>query len=406
MKRFFSFRKNNSTLSSRVYLDYAGATPLSARAEKALIDTLRVFGNASSIYKEGVLARESLLASRASIARILSARPHEIYFTGTGTESVALALSGVVETWKKEKGSVPHVVTSAIEHPAVREYLRTEEKAGNIELTEVSVDEKGLIKLSSIKESLRENTALVTIMYVSNELGTLMPIKEIGRFLREYKEEKSLMYPLFHTDACQASNHFSLHVSSLRVDLMSVNSSKLYGPKGIAFLYKREGVILEPTLLGGGQERGLRSGTEAVPLIVSFKEALIEADELREGEKERLMKMKILFKNELLKLIPEATFYGSFKEGECAPHIINCRVPGVASDEMILRLDAKGFAVSHKSACASEDESMSYVVKALGVSDKEAMENIRITLGRPTAEKDLQNLALAMSQISQQYRKG
>jgi cysteine desulfurase len=414
MKLFGNFlgkgagQKSSASFSSqRVYLDHAGATPLSKRALEKLEETLSLYGNPSAIYKEGVIAKKLLDEAKKDIGDILSSRPHEICFMGTGTESVALAIEGVVKAYEAKKtGIIPHVIVSTVEHPAVKVLVETLEKEGRITLTQVGVESDGLIKVQKVKESLRPETILLSIMYVNNEVGTIMPIKEIGRMLVLHKEEKKTSYPYFHTDACQGAQYLTLDVNSLRVDLMTVNSSKVYGPKGTALLYKKEGCEVGTLTLGGGQERGLRSGTEALPLIVSFAEALKETKEIQEVEKKRMEELRDFTQAKLTELIPAISWYGTFEKGKRLPNNLNFRVPGITSEEMILRLDAKGFAVSHKSACASEDESMSYVIKALGASDEEAYENIRVTMGRNTTKEGMERFMAAILEINTKFAKG
>ncbi len=405
-----SFFITKSTQKKRVYLDHAGATEISARAKRALIESLESYGNPSAIYAEGVASKKVLLAAKKEIASVLSCHAHELYITGNGTESVTLALEGVLcfyEEKKKNKNSdintLPHIITTEIEHPAIRELCKLFEKEKRAIITYLPVDARGLVTREQVKDVLSPKTILVTVMQVNNEVGSIMPIKEIGRMLSQYKEEKKSEYPYFHTDACQSPNYLSLDVNSLRVDLMTINSSKIYGPKGIGLLYKKEKCHVFPVMVGGGQERGLRSGTEALPLIVSFAEAVKETRELRDSERERLFELILLTKTLLEIAIPTVTFYGSFKKEERIANNINFCIPGIQSDEMILRLDALGFAVSHKSACASEDESMSYVIKALGATDIEATENIRVTLGRSTRKDDMEKFVEAVISICQKY---
>ncbi len=407
MRRGESQKSLAEKSSGRVYLDHAGATSLSVRAKKVLVEALSLYGNPSAIYKEGVEARAALLSARKTISEILSCRPYELYFTGTGTESVSLAIEGTLRAFEEKNvgTAVPHMIVTNVEHPAVRELAKHLEKSGRITLTEIPVDSLGLIKVSQVKEALRSETILVSIMYVNNELGTIMPIKEIGRMLALYREEKKTEYPYFYTDACQVAQYLTLDVNSLRVDLMTVNSSKVYGPKGIALLYKKEKCSLSPTTLGGGQERGLRSGTEALPLILSFAEALKETKEMKETETKKMEELASLTKAALSENLPDLIWYGSFENGKRVPCNLNFSVPGITSEEMILRLDAKGFAVSHKSACASEDESGSYVITALGKTETEAKENIRITMGRSTTKSDMERLVQAIGDIAQKFKK-
>ena len=402
----FSFLKQKS---NRVYLDNAGATEIGARASRALTEALSIYGNPSAIHKEGDIAGRLLDKVRNICAKILNAHSYEIYFVGSGTESCNLAVLGTyfgfTKNLKLETGnSLPHIIVSAIEHPAVLEPVRHLEKEGKVRVTYLPVYENGIVKINDIREALSPETILVSVMYANNEIGTIQPVKEIGRAIEEWKKENNRThtdYPYFHIDACQAVNYCNLDVVRLRAHLMTVNSSKCYGPKGIALLYKREGIKVEPTTYGGGQERDMRSGTESVVLASSFAEALTEAVELKENESERLEKLRDLFFGKISKEIPEVTIYGDKKDR--LPNNINIRVPGILSDEMIIRLDAKGFAVSHKSACASAESDGSYVLEALGASRDEALQNIRITLGRSTSRQDLDNLVKAIKEIKEKF---
>jgi cysteine desulfurase len=326
---------------------------------------------------------------------------------------------GTYYAWQEK--TIPHIITSSIEHPAVLEPIKKLERDGKVRVTYLPVYENGIVKVKDVRDALSEETMLVSVMYANNEIGTIQPIKEIGRALDEWKREHGktfTSYPYFHTDACQAANYCNLDVLRLKCHLMTVNSSKVYGPKGSALLYKREGVKLQPVTLGGGQERELRSGTEAVPLHYSFGVALTEAKELQEKESARLRVLRDETVKLLTKEIPTIIFYGAFDEYHHIksddkvlkaelrlPNNINCRIPGISSEEMILRLDAKGFAVSHKSACASMETEGSYVVMALGATEKDAQENIRISLGRATSQADVRDLVSAMKEISTKYIK-
>lgn len=388
--------------ATRSYLDNAGSTPMSPRALQTLIDSASLFGNSSAIHKEGDEASRALQKARATVATALNAHSYEITFTGTGTESCNMAIRGVIEA--ADGIHVPHVITTAIEHPAVLEPIRHLEREGRVKVTYLPVYENGIVKMNDFREALGDDTVLVSVMYANNEIGTIQPLKEIGRALDEWKREHGrtfTSYPYFHTDACQAGNYLNLDVLRLKCHLMTVNSSKVYGPKGIAALYKREGIKIDPIVFGGGQERGLRSGTEAVMLACSFAEALAESVEMRERESERLTELRDQFFSELEKQVPDVTIYGDRKER--LPNNINIRVPGMPSDETILRLDAKGFAVSHKSACASQETEGSYVVQALGATEKESLENVRITLGRSTKREDMSSLVRAIKEIKETF---
>lgn len=397
----FSFFRSQPV---RVYLDNAGATPMSKRAEAELLRVLSVFGNPSAIHKEGDEASHTLQKARNKIATALNAHSYEVTFTGTGSESCNLAILGVAQT--VDRIEKPHIITTAIEHPSVLEPIRKLEKEGRATVTYLPVYENGVVQVKDLREALTENTILVSVMYANNEIGTIQPVKEIGRALDEWKREQGrtfTSYPYFHIDACQAGNYLNLDVLRLKCHLMTINSSKVYGPKGVAALYKREGIKLAASVYGGGQERGLRSGTESVALASSFAEALTEAQELREKESERLTALRDFFFETISKEVPDVTIYGD-RKGRL-PNNINIRVPGIPSDEMILRLDAIGFAVSHKSACASQETDGSYVVQALGATEAESLQNVRITLGRDTTKKALEKLVNAIKEIKQKFAK-
>lgn len=391
----------------RVYLDNAGATPVSVRALRALMKGLRQFGNPSAIHHEGDQASRILQKARNMIATILNVHSYEVIFVGTGTESCNLAILGTYEGSKKQETrskerniSLPHVITSVIEHPAVLEPIKQLEREGKVIVTYLPVYENGIVKVKDVHDALTEDTVLVSVMYANNEVGTIQPVKEIGRCIDEWKREHErthTSYPYFHIDACQAGSYLNLDAVRLRCHLMTVNSSKVYGPKGIAVLYKREGIRIDPILYGGAQERGLRSGTESVALALSFAEALKESQEMKEKESVRVSALRDFFFHAIGKELPEVTIYGDKKER--LPNNINIRAPGIPSDEMILRLDAKGFAVSHKSACASQETEGSYVVQALGATLEESLENVRITLGRDTRREDMENLVKAVKDI-------
>lgn len=388
----------------RIYLDTAGATPLGKSSKEALLKYADFFGNPSAIHKEGDIASQLLQKARNTIATALNAHSYEIIFTGNGTESCNLAILGMMKS--KMEVEKPHIITTAIEHPAVLEPIKQLEKWGKVTVTYLPVYENGIIKLKDFREALTENTVLVSVMYANNEIGTIQPVKEIGRAIDEWKRENGktfTSYPYFHIDACQAGNYLNLDVVRLKCHLMTINSSKVYGPKGIAALYKREGIKVEPLVYGGGQERELRSGTEAVPLAISFAESLKESQGMRDGESERLTILRDFFFDKIVREIPDVTVYGDRKDR--LPNNINIRVPGIPSDEMILRLDSKGFAISHKSACASQETDGSYVVQALGASVAESLENVRITLGRDTTKDDLESLVVAIKDIKTKFAK-
>lgn len=246
----FSFFKDSIKKGNRVYLDHAGATPISESAIRALTSSLLLYGNPSAIHHEGDDASRVLDKARATCASVLNAHAYEIYFVGSGTESCNLAILGTVlgaRDWGLGTSTIPHIITTAIEHPSVLEPIRKLEKEGKVHVTYLPVYEDGTVKLNDMRDALREETILVSVMYANNEIGTIQPVKEIGRLLDEWKSAHGRThkeYPYFHIDACQAANYCNLDVVRLRAHLMTVNASKVYGPKGVALLYKKEDVVL------------------------------------------------------------------------------------------------------------------------------------------------------------------
>jgi cysteine desulfurase len=249
------------------------------------------FGNPSSFHAVGLEAKNAVMDAREKIAALFGAHADEIIVTSGGTESDNLAIWGIIQACASN-GEKPHVITSTIEHHAVLEPLLYLEKMGVIELTKVPVDAFGLVHVEDVKEALKPTTKLVSIMYANNEIGTIQPIADIGRMLLVWRKEKKTVFPYFHSDACQAVGALDINVERLHVDLFAFNGSKLYGPKGVGGLFVRRGVRLVPMIRGGGQERGLRSGTENVPGIVGLATALALAQEEAEKENARLTKLR------------------------------------------------------------------------------------------------------------------
>lgn len=394
----------------KIYLDYAGATPIDKRARRALtFYEDKFFANGSAIYKSGVQVRNIIEESRSKIAKLINAHSDEIIFTGSGTESDAMAVLGVVKDWRiKNKNKIPHVITTKIEHPAVLENCRMLEEEGDVEVTYVGVDKDGIINLEELKDSLKENTILVSVMYANNEIGTIQPIQEIAKIIRHFK--KGAFFPLFHTDACQAMNYlYTENIEKLGVDMMSFNSSKIYGPKGIGALYKKRGIEIFPLYRGGGQEFGLRSGTESLPLIASFREAFVIANKMKEKESRRLITIRDYGIKKLL-LLSKKTGYKIILNGDKVnrlPNNINISITGISSELLVIELDVKGIEVSEKSACHSAGGDGSYVIKAIRKICKRGSEeegSLRISLGRQTTKKDMDILAKELGKILTKYR--
>jgi len=376
----------------RVYLDYAATTPLDPRVKEAMDSWwTENFGNAGGLYEEGRRAKEALQNSREVIAKLIGTRTEEIIFTSGGTEADNLAIFGVARKLEAElptgsSASNSHIITTAFEHHAVLHPCQQLEKEG-FEVSYLDVGKDGVVNPEDVRKALRPETILVSIMYANNEIGTIQPIYEIGKIIQDYKLKTKNQKLVFHTDACQAAGYLDLNVNNLGVDLMSVNASKIYGPKGVGFLYKRAGVKIKPQILGGGQEGRMRSGTEAIPLVVGMAEAFKIAQKEREEESGRLIPLRDYFISEILKRIPKVVLNGH--PANRLPNNINVSILDIEGEALILYLDAEGISISTGSACTSESLDPSHVILALGKPYEFAHSSMRFTLGRSTTKEDL-----------------
>ena len=360
----------------RIYLDHAAATPIRPEVKQAMVDYgANQFGNASSLHEEGRMAREALESARKTIAKAINASADELIFTGSGTESCNLAVFGSC-FGDARKGR--HVVITAVEHHAV---LRACEMltADGFEVTIVPVDRYGKADPLAIKEAVREDTVFVSVILANNEVGTINDVKQISRFVKE-RNPKTIV----HTDACQAPGLLKIDVKSLGVDLLSINASKIYGPKGVAALYVKRGVMLHPIAFGGGQERGLRSGTENVDAIVGFARAMELAEREREATMERLLALRQRLEKGVAERI-SGVRVNSHPTDRIANNL-NMSISGVEGEALVIYLDEADIAVSTGSACTTSETGPSHVIKAIGNTESD---NLRITLGRFTTKKEL-----------------
>ncbi len=384
-----------------IYLDHAATTYVDERVLAAMQPYFSgIFANPSSFHTPGMRAKEAVTASRGTIAKILNAREDEIIFTSGGTESDNLAVVGVVES-RKSKVESRHVVTSAIEHHAVLEPLLHMQKTKEIELTVLPVDRYGRVSVEDVEKSLRPDTVLVSIMYANNEIGTIQPIADIGRAILKWRKTHATAYPFFHSDACQAAGAVDLDVEKLHVDLLTLNGSKIYGPKGIGILYLRRGVKVEPLTRGGGQERGIRAGTENVPGIVGLAKALELAHAEKDVENARLT----VLRNRLIKgllAIPKTILNGH--PTERLPNNVNISFIDIEGEAAVLYLDAKGIYVSTGSACASLSLDPSHVILATGLSYEGAHGSLRFSLGKRTTMEDVEYVISAMPDVVEKLR--
>jgi len=382
----------------RIYMDHAAAAPMDKRVKKAMGPYwTENFGNPNALYKEGLIARSAIENAREDIAKILGARAKEIIFTNGGTESDNLAIFGAVKNFKSG-----HIITTKFEHHAVLNSCKRLEKEG-FEVTYLDVGKEGVVNPKDVAKALKPETILVSIIYANNEIGTVQPIKEIAKVIRNFKkqgEAKQNIY--FHTDACQAPGYLDLNVERLGIDLMTINGSKIYGPKGIGLLYIKNGIKLEPLLYGGEQERKLRPGTENVPAIVGLAEALKIADKDREKESARLIKLRDYFIGRLLGEIPKTVLNGHATQR--LPNNINVSILDAEGESIVLYLDEAGVACSTGSACTSESLEPSHVILAIGKPHAYAHGAMRFSLGRSTTKKDIDYVMKVLPDIIKKLR--
>ena len=389
-----------------IYLDNAAATPIDQRVQKEVNRGMKIYGNPSSFNDSGRKAANELTKARLKIARFLGAHPEEIIFTGSGSEANNISIFGVTKTVKKSKASnsKPHIITSRIEHLSVFEPIKQLGGYG-FDVTYLSVDKEGLIKLEELQNSLRMETVLVAIMYANNEVGTIEPIIKIGKIIKDFKTKnrnlKTRNYPLFHVDACQAAGSLNMNVNSLNVDLLTFNGSKIGGPRGMGVLYVRRGTNLEPFVLGGGQEKGLRAGTENLSAILGLARAVELVN------KKDLVKMENLrdyFMDRLKEILPEIKINGPVRESRL-PNNINISIPELDSENLLLELDKYGISAGSGSACTSRSVEPSHVLKAIGVDKRYLSGALRFSMGRQTTKKDLDYVLKVLPRIVSDLKK-
>ncbi len=359
-----------------VYVDNAATTAMSDRAIKAMTPYLKeVYGNPSSLHTVGQKAKEALDAAREKIAKCLNCDKYEIYFTSCGSEADNQAIrSAALSGARKGK---KHIITTAFEHHAVLHTLKKLEKEG-FEVTYLDVHENGLVTPEEVAASIREDTALVTIMFANNEVGTIQPIAEIGAVCRQ----KGVV---FHTDAVQAVGHIPVDVKAQNIDMLSLSAHKFHGPKGVGALYCRRGIPLLTLIEGGAQERGKRAGTENIAGIVAMAAALEEACENMDENCERLKKLRDKIIDGLLK-IPHSRLNGDREHR--LPTNINMCFEGTEGESLLLNLDAAGICASSGSACTTASLEPSHVLLALGLKHEIAHGSLRISLSDENTEED------------------
>lgn len=371
----------------QVYLDNAATTPIDPVVFKVMSQYLKTeYGNPSTLYAIGVKAKEVIENARKQVADVLFTQPDAIIFTSGGTESINLALLGFARK-HKEKGK--HIITTKVEHHAVLHTLQQLEKEG-FEVTYLDVDNKGQIDINNFIKSLRQDTILASIMYANNEIGTIFPIADIGREILKYHKQNNSIYPIFHTDACQAGEYLDLNVEKLHVDLLSLNGSKIYGPKGIGVLFKKRGVEIEPIMYGGRQEAGLRPGTENVAGILGFAKALELAHKQQTKNNKKIFALRNYFWKKIQTKLDDVALIGEELKMETRlPNNLNVIFKGVDTESLILYLDHYGIMCSSGSACTVESQGPSHVLISCSVGGENEYNSIRFTLGKQNTKADI-----------------
>ena len=413
---------------NNIYLDSAAATPMDPRVLKTMLPYFcEEYGNPSSLHTLGSKAREAVDHARKTIADFLNTThgakrselsppafspqrsevrspnfflsPTEIIFTGSGTESDNLAVFGIADAYAS-RGK--HLITTAIEHEAVLKPMKALEKKG-FRVTYLPVNREGIVKLDALEKALTKETILVSVMAANNEIGTLQPLAEIARILQHHHKENKIEFPFFHTDACQAPNAIKLDVKAMGVDLLTLNGSKIYGPKGIGLLWVKKGIKLTPQMLGGGQEQGLRAGTHNVPAIVGFAEAfrLVEKDREVENEKQKTLRIKLL--SGIQTHFPKLKVNGSLDHR--LPGNLNITLRAIPGEVLLMKLDNAGIYASAGSACTAGSADPSHVLLAMGLSRDDAFNSIRFSLGRFTTKKEIDTVIEVFEKIAKELKK-
>ena len=452
---YTTFMSKSNGKKKIIYLDNASATPIDARVLEIIAKVSSVhFANTGAIHELGVQNKKILEDARERVAEILKAQKREIIFTSGATESNNLGVLGVICAMQasdffglrvaralssKESGLnqtlknrllAPHIITTNIEHASVLEVCKHLEKTKRAEVSYIPVEPNGIVDPQKIKKAIKKNTVLVSVMYANNEIGTIQPIREIAKEIRQYRKGKSgnLEYgyfsaekflvlepslsqasklpllPFFHTDATQAMNYLPIDVQKLGVDLMSFNGAKIYGPKGVGALYIKKGTPMGKIMYGGEQEFGMRSGTENLPAIVGLAEALQITESMKESETKRLTKLRDYF----LHLLEHSLILQNYRivlngdKEDRLPNNVNITIAKIPSDLLVLELSARGIYISEKSACKSGDKKPSHVIGALR---KENLTSLRFSLGRDTEKRDIDHTVKVMESILSKLRK-
>lgn len=379
-----------------IYLDYSATTPVDARVVDAMMPFFNAsFGNPSSVHRFGQIAEAALDSARESVSRVLNCKPNEIIFTSCGSESDNLAIRGAAYAMREKTGA-KWILASRAEHPAVTKTLEHLGKHEGFLIEWLDVDERGRVTPETVAKAICGDTAIVSVMYANNEIGTLNPIKEIAEICRANKI-------VFHTDAVQAAAYLPIDVNDLGVDLMSLGAHKFYGPKGVGALYVRKGTPLVSQLTGGGQEFNLRAGTQNVPYIVGFAEALRLTAEERAQRVAHVQPLRDRIIGAVLESIPDSQLTGDLEAR--LPHHASFAFKDVDGNLLLTLLDAAGFACSSGSACKTGNPEPSDVMNAIGLSREWGLGSLRVTVGAHTTNSDVEKFLNELPSLVAKARK-
>jgi len=414
-------------IKNKIYLDHSATTPMDERVLKAMQPYFSSkFGNPSSIHGFGQVAIAGVDQAREQVAKFLNCSPDEIIFTSGATESDNLAIKGIIKALKKQgmKREKMHIITSLVEHDAILEPLMEQEKKG-LQVTHLQVDKSGVVDIEKFKKAIKDNTVLVSVMYVNSEVGSIQPIREIGKIIKKINEQRlndwkkcrtrdrgdssttlraSKPQPIyFHTDATQAVNFLDCDVKRLHCDLLSLSGHKIYGPKGVGALYVKLGTPLEAVQRGGHHEGNLRSGTLNVTGIVGLGVAVQLAGQEQTKNNLKITKLRDMLVDKIMKNIPDVIL--NTDREQATPAHAHFSFLGVEGESILIALDLEGIAVSTGSACAAKDLKASHVLLAMGIKPEIAHNSIRFSLGKHNTEAEIKKVIKILPPIIKKLRK-
>lgn len=369
-----------------IYLDNAASTPIDPRVKKEMVRSLELYGNPSSFNAVGRQARKELEKSRSIIAGFLGARSENIIFTSSGSEANSLAILGFAAGSKKGE-----ILTTPIEHPSVLESLKKLSSWG-WKITYLKIDRYGFVDLEDLEKKINPAVSLVSVIYANNEIGTIQPVLKISKIIKGRA--------LLHVDACQATEYLNMNVNELGVDMLTFNSAKIYGPKGVGVLYLKQ-ASLSPFILGGNQEHGLRAGTENISAISGMAKAV---SLIEQGKNNKISVLRDYFIREVRKIMPDIKINGPEGEKRLANNV-NISLPNLTSENLLLELDKHGIYASAGSACTARSVEPSHVLKAIGVGEEHIHGAIRFSLGRQTKKKDIDYVLSVLPKIIKDLKK-